>query len=368
MNARRRIAKRRGWPDNLYQKVDGYFWYRNPQNGKTKGLGRDRVAAFEEARKANAALASLSKSTLAEWATGKQQTSLADWIPLYKQIWLEREKPAKSTLTAVSDYLKYIGKADFAWMQLPDITAQHISDYIDRVEKQRSANVAILIRTRLSDMFRTAETKGLIGAGKNPVTVTYIPEVIIKRDRLSLEQFKQIRAAAPPWLANAMNLAVLTGQRREDLTEMKFSDVRDGFLHVVQGKSQGETKIRMDVRISLSALDMSIEDAIRQCRDAVVSKYLVHHNKTQATHKAGDKVAPAGLTNAFARTRNEQGITPAEGRTPPTFHELRSLSERLYREQYGAEFAQSILGHKNAKMTATYDDLRGSAWQEIAAK
>ena len=51
-------------------------------------------------------------------------------------------------------------------------------------------------------------------------------------------------------------------------------------------------------------------------------------------------------------------------RTPFTFHEIRSLSERLYKEEFGAEFAQSILGHKNARTTERYDDLRGE-WKVV---
>ncbi len=368
MNARRRSPARKGFPDNLYCKPDGYFWFRNPQSGKTKGLGRDKAIAFREARAANAALANTTKSSLADWVIGKQQNSLAEWIPSYKKLWIERESPAKSTLIAVSDYLKYIEKAEFAWMQLSDITTQHISDFIDKAHKERSANVAALLRTRLSDIFRAAATKGLVPADKNPVTPTYAPAKEVTRGRLSIEQFMAIRDAAPVWLVNAMNLALLTAQRREDLTEMKFEDLNAGYLHVVQGKSQGKTKLRLDARIRLDAIDMSIDDAVKQCRDLVVTKYMIHHAKTEKAFRAGDKLAPAGITNAFARVREKVGIEAEAGKTPPSFHEIRSLSERLHREQHGAEFAQSILGHKNAKTTAIYDDLRGSAWQEIAVK
>jgi integrase len=46
---------------------------------------------------------------------------------------------------------------------------------------------------------------------------------------------------------------------------------------------------------------------------------------------------------------------------------IRSLSERLYREEFAADFAQAMLGHKNAQMTSKYDDLRGG-WKTITAK
>lgn len=363
MNARRRDPKRKGFPDNLYMKADGYFWYRNPQSGKTKGLGRDRATAFREARNANAALAAMQPSSLVDWVKGTPSHSLADWVKEYEKIWTEREKPAKSTASAVKRYIKHIAAADFAWMQMSDITAQHISGFIDGI---KSKSIAINMRSRLSDIFRTAATKGLIS--QNPVTITYTPDYKVMRDRLSIEQFKAIRDEAPDWLRNAMNLALLTAQRREDLTNIMFADAKDGFLHVIQGKSGGMTKLRIDTRIRLEAVGMSIEDVIKQCRDNVVSKYLIHHSKTQATHKAGDKLTPQGLTNAFAAARDKAKIEIGEGRTPPSFHEIRSLAERLYKTEYGATFAQSMLGHKNAKTTAIYDDLRGSAWQEISVK
>jgi integrase len=63
--------------------------------------------------------------------------------------------------------------------------------------------------------------------------------------------------------------------------------------------------------------------------------------------------------------RDAAEIAVEDGRTMPTFHELRSLAARLYTEQYGAEFAQALLGHKSAEMTALYRDSRGRGWTEI---
>jgi hypothetical protein len=41
MAARRRIASRRNWPDNLYKNSKGYYWFRHPETKATYGLGRD---------------------------------------------------------------------------------------------------------------------------------------------------------------------------------------------------------------------------------------------------------------------------------------------------------------------------------------
>lgn len=53
--------------------------------------------------------------------------------------------------------------------------------------------------------------------GHNPVTITKPPKVSVKRDRLLLEQFMAIRAHASGWLVNAMNLALVSGQGREEI-------------------------------------------------------------------------------------------------------------------------------------------------------
>ena len=54
-----------------------------------------------------------------------------------------------------------------------------------------------------------------------------------------------------------------------------------------------------------------------------------------------------------------------DGKTAPTFHEIRSLSARLYGDEFGAEFAQALLGHKSAQMTELYRDARGREWAEV---
>jgi integrase len=113
---------------------------------------------------------------------------------------------------------------------------------------------------------------------------------------------------------------------------------------------------------------MSVDSVIKACRDNVLSPFIVHHiAKVNHVH-AGAGVTINGISNAFQKAREAAGIVAAADRTPPSFHEIRSLAERLYREQYGAEFAQSILGHKHASMTAKYDDMRGQGWDVVVPK
>lgn len=365
---RSRLAKNRGFPPNLYQNSAGYFYYLNPHSRETKGLGKDKARAFSEARAANAVLATMHKSSLATWVSGKEDYSLAAWVPLYKELWISQASPAPDTLRNATGYLNRIAKADFAWMQLRDITTAHIAKFLDGVKEESGAATRTNMRARISDVFRMAETQGLRDNNTNPVPATYKLSEKAKRERLTLEQFKLIHAKAPLWLQRAMYLALLTAQRRGDIARMKFSDVKDGHLFIVQEKSQGEVKLQQDLQIGLNAVGMTIGDAIQNCRDRIVSRFMVHHTEHQGSAKPGNPISDNGLSNAFQAAREAAGITAEDGRTPPSFHEIRSLAERLYREQYGAEFAQDMLGHKNAKMTAEYNDLRGAGFKLISAK
>lgn len=365
---RKRSAANRSFPPNLYQNTAGYFYYVNPRSKVSKGLGRDKPAAFSAAREANAVLASMTPSSLADWVAGKTDYTVAQWLPIYVELWTKKTEPAENTARSCKMYVKKLEEWDCAWMRITEITTAHVAKFIEASEKASGTASALALRARMGDIFRWAETQGLIEQGRNPVTATYAPSRIVKRSRLTLEQFHAIRAKAPLWLQRAMMLALLTAQRRDDISKMKFADNRDGYLFIIQGKSQGETKLQQDTRIRLDAVAMSIADAIQECRDSVVSRYIVHHSTHQGAAKPGTQVASNGLTMAFKAAREAAGIEAVTGKTPPSFHEIRSLAERLYKTEYGADFAQAMLGHKNPSMTAKYDDLRGGAFQLISAK
>jgi integrase len=363
---RKRLAKNRGFPPNLYQNPAGYFYYKNPQTKQQKGLGRDRAYAFSEARKANAALATREPSSLVDWVMGKTEYTLEGWLPVYKQLWLEHAQPAANTLMNYAVYWRRLESADFAKRRLSEITTVMIARYLDAYKEENGAPSAVLMRARLKDIFRWAETQGLIEAGRSPVSATRAPKVVVARERMSFEQFMAIRDAGPVWLRNAMNIALVTGQRKNDILSMKFADWHDGRLHVAQGKSGGTTRLALDGGIRVAKLGLSIAEVVKICRDNVASHYLVHHVKHAGAARPGQKISSVSLTTAFIKARKTAGIEAKEGRTPVTFHEIRSLAERLYREEFGAEFAQMVLGHKNASTTARYDDLRGE-WKVISA-
>lgn len=76
----------------------------------------------------------------------------------------------------------------------------------------------------------------------------------------------------------------------------------------------------------------------------------------------GEQVTANTITTNFKKARNKTDIDWGEG-TPASFHEQRSLSERLYREQ-GIN-TKDLLGHKSQRMTDKYNDDRGKNWVKV---
>jgi integrase len=246
---------------------------------------------------------------------------------------------------------------------LRSIQTREVAEFLDGIDKP---NMAKLVRKTLYDMMRIAETKGMIDTGKNPVTVTRTPEIEVERSRLTLEQFRAIYKEAgkmEPWVARSFELALLTGQRREDVANMLFADAKDGFLFVEQQKTK--MRLRIPLAVRMDALGLSLDDVIKRCRDKVVSKSMIHHARTIGNQKPGYPIDPDSLTRGFRLARTEAKIKWEDGKKPASFHELRSLAARLYADQYSPEFAQAIMGHKSASMTEMYRDVRGSEWVEV---
>jgi len=69
------------------------------------------------------------------------------------------------------------------------------------------------------------------------------------------------------------------------------------------------------------------------------------------------------LSVSFKLAIDSTGISVEDGKTMPTFHEQRSLSERLYEEQ-GIN-TQQLLGHSSDRMTAQYHNDRGLDWVKV---
>lgn len=354
-------------PPNLYRKTDArngvtYYTYRDPVSGRTFGLGRDKEAAIREAVAANMAM--MAPATLGERIAAPAATParpFSKWICEYTTLYGERGLAAVSVRNA-GMRLKRLN-AEFGKRDIRDISTMDIAKYLGAMAKEGKGQMARAMRSLLRDVFMEAMAAGW--TDKNPVEVTKAARVTIKRQRLTLEMWRLIHAEAKqPWLKRAMELAVLTGQRREDIAAMLFKDEHDGHLHVIQSKTGA--RLRISTALRLEALDLELAAIIKQCRIGVLSKHLVHHHRTISRAKAGQPIMLDTLSKAFADARDAvaklHGIPLGE--RPPSFHEMRSLAARLHAEE--GRDPQRLLGHRSAKMTDLYRDSRGAEWIDVA--
>jgi integrase len=221
----------------------------------------------------------------------------------------------------------------------------------------KKKTMAGTLRSVLSDIFREAIVEGR--ASVNPVDPTRAPKIEVSRQRLTFEQFQAIRRTAeqqPAWFGLAMDLALVTGQRREDIANMKFSNIYDGRLHIIQIKTGA--MIAVPLSLSLESAGLKLSAVVDRCRLVSRCDYLISAGIRK--NSPDGSIHPDGLTKGFVKARKNAGIALSE--TPPTFHEIRSLAGRLYEKEYGKDFAQKLLGHKSEKMTEKYLDMREKAF------
>ncbi len=365
---------------NLYCKLDRrtskvYWQYRHPITGKFIGFGTDGDTAREAAVAANNMITEqqskqinfLIDMTFKNTTTKDAGMRVSEWADKYLSIQEERVlhgeikpttlKNRKSCVLVLARRLPNV--------RLNNLDTKSLAAIMDEYKASGKPRMAQILRAVWGDMFKEAQHAGEVEPGFNPAMATRIPRAKVVRARLSFDEWKAAFEAAEklqPYVQNSMLLALVSGQRRTDISNMKFSDVWDGHLHITQSKTG--TRLALPISLFLPELNMTLGDVIKRCRDRVVSKYIIHHTRSHGSAAPGDPVGGNGLSRVFMEARNMSGLKFPKGTTPPSFHEQRSLAERLY-SAHGID-TQTLLGHKSASMTEKYHDDRGANWITLA--
>lgn len=357
MMGRKRGAKRAGWPDHVYPCKGGYK-YRHPISKKEIWLGMDRAQAFLAARTANATIAT--KTDLSAKILEPTET-VADAIRVFRAEDMPGRKWAAATATNYESLLKRLESA-VGGRELATLTVRDCAICVREVtESPRARQQARLV---LSWVLACAVEEGWMDS--NPALLTRKAQYERGRARLSKDEYDRIWTAAEPWLRNAMDISLLTLLRREDVATLRFSDVHDGRLWVIPGKTEGTTGARLRLPI-----DGSLGDVITRCRDAVVSPYLVHRlpdrlrpsDKRAKDRDHHTQVLPEQLTRAFAAVRDAVGVGSDN---PPTYHEIRSLGGALLREAgWTKQQVQELMTHSSEAMTKHYLDGHDAPWTDV---
>lgn len=347
MAARPRNKENKGLPQNLYLDARrGTYRYRRPTDGKWFQFGLDRVKAIDAAKQLN--LTFMRGGDLVSRVQGVSADLFVDFLDYYEQKVLPPRELAKNTLELYGVRFRQF-RAAWPAQAVENITIRMVAELLDGLTP-RAANQA---RALLVDIFNHAVAKGL--CPDNPAAST-IPRIEKKqRKRHTIDGLRAIRDESPGWLKNAIDLALITAQRRTDILAMRFDDVRDGFLYVVQQKTAKASDAAW-IRLRVTP---QLQGVLDNCQDNVPSPFLIHRRPDRKrgilaeTKEHWTKVDERYLTRAFKEARDLAGCYAGwSDEEMPGFHEVRALSLHLYKK--AGKDGQKIAGHASEEMTRNY--------------
>jgi integrase len=217
----------------------------------------------------------------------------------------------------------------FAHMPIDAIAPMHIREYLDirgKVAKVRANREKALF----SHIFNKAREWGYT-SGQNPCQgVKGFKET--GRDRyITDEEFSKVKANAHFTVVDAMELALLTGQRPADVLKFKRTDIRDGALWIVQNKTNA--RLGIEITGELAEVITRINTRPRKA----ISAFLIQDENGQP------------LTQGALRSRFDKARTLAK-----VDFQFRDIRGKAATDTGNLAHSQKLLGHKNRDMTEHY--------------
>ena len=355
--ARPRARRYRDLPDNLtFDSAKGLYRYRHPITKRQHYLTNDKKACIKAAKELNQRLQPADGDLVSSVIGGAQTFTAATYR--YEQDVMPDHEYSPKTQSQYETYLSKLRGCSLAKMPISQIEVTHVVDALDRLTTgDRMRNV---YRHLMIQIFRCAMELGW--CSDNPAEITRARKTKRQRMRLTMEGYRAVRKAAPPWLRAAMDLALITLQRPEDLVAARYSDIVDDELYIRQQKTG--TKLRISVGPELA-------EAIALSRDGKACPFIIHE-KPKRVRKSKIKQHPMQVTvgrlgKEFAKARDASGFY-AKADNPPAFYEIKSLGGDRYRQMGWPESAiQALYGHTDREMTEHYLEGHEAPWEGVAS-
>lgn len=363
--SRARNKSNKDLPANLYRNTGQSWRYRHPVTGKFHAMGTDKAKAVQAARKLNTLL--LEDDDLISKVAG----TVASFKEFCEQYLAEKRRKDGRPISDITrnTYQIHLNRIYKHWADrtIDSITLKMVNDYLDGLTASNSKSA----RSLLCNIFDVAVSKGL--CPDNPARITLTRYVKKQRKRHTLEGLNIIRAHAPLWLQNAIDLAMLTTQRRTDIVSLRWSDIYDGYIHVAQQKTTDDPLDDFEIMEGAGYVRIKIDEELRKvldrCKsDGVLSPFVIHQvprRKTKNDKKEHwTQILPLYLSEEFLRVvRISNAYPDLTGRQIPTFHEIRALAIFLHKK--AGRSAQALAGHATAKMTAHYESGHEIIWNDV---
>lgn len=220
-------------------------------------------------------------------------------------------------------------RAVFGRMLIDAIKPHHVRGYLDARGQTAKAR-ANREKALLSHLFNKAREWGYTDATNPCQGVKGFTEAGRDRDVTDAE-FQAVWAKADPTLQDAMDIALLTGQRPADVLKILRTDIRDGALFVTQNK----TGAKRGIEIVGELAEVIVRINARK-RDRL-STHLIQDD-------IGRPLSQLAMRGRFDKARREAGVD----------FQFRDIRAKTASDAGDLGHAQKLLGHKNREMTEHY--------------
>jgi integrase len=318
-------------------------------------MGSSKLEAIEAAKQLNSIL--MVSNNLVDNVLG--YVSVSDHIDWMRENILPEREYSKSTMSIIDTRFRNL-TSSFGSKNIAEITVQDIASLLEN----NSPSVSNQLRQVCVDIFNIAISRGL--CRENPAEYTLKKKQKTVRKRLTEDEFAVIHKNSPIWLQNAMDLAYITLQRRSDIVQIRFSDIKSKHLFVIQHKTKKHDTAYIKIEVS-----EPLARLIKRCQDSTISPFVIHRKPKRIIKRDGldhwTQIAPDYLSRIFKQVRDslvEFKEVPMSER--PTFHEIRALGIKKMKD--AGMNPQQLAGHASEGMTKNYDSGHDSIrWTEAVA-
>lgn len=308
-----------------------WVWKDEPPRFKPRRLASGKVLYYYQTGGKQIPLGPDRDSALREWAK-LEAGGRTVFFPEVAEKFTKANRPGW-TLSTDRHYAIALGNLSIAFEKftLEQIEPKHVKLYIRRRTKK---GAAAFEKRVLSAVFNWARGDGLTSAA-NPchgVSFSHAERKSLetgKRTRyVSDAEFAEVYAKGDEILQDAMDLAVLTGQRPSDLLKACRQDIREGVLWITQQKTGAKVGIRVEGELQ------RVLQRILARPKAVSSVYLI-------ADKRGQRVQYNALNDRFRKARGSADW------------QFRDLRAKVASDHVDLKHAQQLLGHTNEQTTAS---------------